>query len=69
MRKEDTMPGNPSFYFTLFKKFQVLNHVPGGIVHGDAAAPTSDFNLTDPKAGNSVVGTSRRGKRKKKTIL
>jgi hypothetical protein len=40
--------GSISYYFTLFKKFQVLNHVPEQSVHGDAAAPTGGFNLTAP---------------------
>lgn len=48
---------NPSFYFTLFKKFQVLNHVPSASVHG-SAAPTGGFDLTD---ANSTFGNSNRG--------
>ncbi len=48
---------NPSFYFTLFKKFQVINHVPTDSVHG-APAPTGGFNLNDP---NAVFGNSNRG--------
>jgi hypothetical protein len=51
------MPGGPSFYFTLFKKFQVVNHVPDGTEHG-AAAPVGNFNLIDPNAANGVFGTS-----------
>ncbi|MCI0413345.1 hypothetical protein L0222_11170 [bacterium] len=51
---------NPSFYFTLFKKFQVLNHVPSGTVHA-AAAPSGGFGLNDPGAANSVFGQSNRG--------
>jgi hypothetical protein len=42
------MPGNISYYFTLFKKFQVLNHVPEQSVHGDVGAPTGGFNLNNP---------------------
>lgn len=42
------MAGNISYYFTLFKKFQVLNHVPEKAVHGDHAAPQNKFDLTDP---------------------
>ena len=41
---------NPSYYFNLFKKFQVLNHVPSQSVHGNAGAPTGGFNLNDPNA-------------------
>jgi hypothetical protein len=48
---------NPSYYFTLFKKFQVINHVPGGSVHG-SASPTGGFDLKNP---NSVFGSSNRG--------
>lgn len=44
-----------SYYFTLFKKFQVINHVPEGTVHG---AGVGGFNLTDP---NSVFGNSNIG--------
>jgi hypothetical protein len=54
------MPGNPSFYFTLFKKFQVVNHVQGSTDHG-AAAPAGGFNLIDPNAANGVFGASDRG--------
>ena len=50
-----------SFYFNLFKKFQVLNHVPSQSVHGNAAAPSGNFNLTDPNAANGVFGTSNLG--------
>jgi len=48
---------NPSYYFTLFKKFQVINHVPTNSVHG-SGAPTGGFNLKDP---NSAFGSSNRG--------
>lgn len=54
------MPGNPSFYFTLFKKFQVVNHVQSATYHG-AATPAGGFNLLDPNAANGVFGTSLRG--------
>jgi len=47
--------GSISYYFTLFKKFQVLNHVPEQSVHGDAGAPTGGFNLNNP---NCVFGSS-----------
>ncbi len=36
-----------SFYFTLFKKFQVLGHVPGEVDHGTAAG-VGGFSLLDP---------------------
>jgi hypothetical protein len=49
------MAGNISYYFTLFKKFQVLNHVPEQSVHGDAGAPTGGFNLNNP---NCAFGAS-----------
>jgi hypothetical protein len=58
--RRHNMPG-PSFYYTLFKKFQVLNHVPGGILHGNAGAPAGGFNLTDPNAPNGVFGKSSSG--------
>src|SRR5262245_17827677 len=44
---------NPSYYFTLFKKFQVLGHLPENAVHG-APGGLSGFDLTDP---NSVFGS------------
>ena len=50
------MSGAISYYFTLFKKFQVINHVPEGTVHG---AGLGGFNLNDP---NSVFGSSNIGK-------
>ena len=50
------MPGAISYYFTLFKKFQVINHVPEGTVHG---AGVGGFNLNDP---NSVFGSAALGK-------
>ena len=49
---------NPSFYFTLFKKFQVLNHVPFSTQHGNAGAPSGGFSLVDP---NAVFAASNRG--------
>src|SRR5437660_767198 len=48
---------NPSYYFTLFKKFQVLDHVPSKTVHG-SAVPTGGFDLKNP---NVVFGNSNRG--------
>jgi hypothetical protein len=47
------MAGAISYYFNLFKKFQVINHVPEGTVHG-----AGGFNLSDP---NSVFGNSNLG--------
>jgi hypothetical protein len=49
------MSGAISYYFTLFKKFQVINHVPEGTVHG---AGVGGFNLSDP---TSVFGNSNKG--------
>jgi hypothetical protein len=42
--------GSISYYFTLFKKFQVLNHVPEQSVHGDPTSPLGGFNLNNPNA-------------------
>lgn len=38
-----------SYYFTLFKKFQVLDHVPSKTIHG-SNAPSGSFDLKDPNA-------------------
>lgn len=45
------MPEPISYYFQLFKKFQVLGHVPGDVDHGQppASAP-GGFSLLDPAA-------------------
>jgi len=48
---------SPSYFFTLFKKFQVIDHVPDGTVHG-AAAPTGSYDLRTP---NTAIGASSRG--------
>jgi hypothetical protein len=48
---------NPSYYFTLFKKFQVLGHVPAGTVHGSAGG-LAGFNLNNAA---SAFGSSNRG--------
>jgi len=48
---------NPSYYFTLFKKFQVLGHVPEGSSHG-AAGGLGGFDLTTPA---DVFAASNRG--------
>ena len=45
----------PSFYFTLYKKLQVLGHVPAGTNHG---AGVGGFNLVNPHA---VFGASDTG--------
>jgi hypothetical protein len=47
--------GSISYYFTLFKKFQVLNHVPEQTVHGAPTNPTGNFQLNDP---GSVFGST-----------
>jgi hypothetical protein len=47
----------PSYYFTLFKKFQVLGHVPEGSDHG-APGGEGGFDVNDPK---SVFGSSAMG--------
>lgn len=47
--------GSISYYFTLFKKFQVLNHVPEQSVHGNPAGATGGFQLNVP---NCVFGGS-----------
>ncbi len=39
----------PSYYFTLFKKLQVMANVPAGLNHG-AATPSGRFDLKDPQA-------------------
>ncbi len=44
------MSGLPSFYFTLFKKLQVVDHVQDGTVHGAAGGGGTGFDLTDPNA-------------------
>lgn len=44
------MAGSISYYFTLFKKFQVLNHVPEKAVHGDPVNPQNKFSLNDPSS-------------------
>lgn len=49
------MPEPISYYFNLFKKFQVINHLPEGSFHG---AGLGGFNLSDP---NSVFGNSNIG--------
>src|SRR5438034_11666157 len=53
---EETMP-NPSYYFTLFKKFQVVNHVPDGSFHG-SGSPSGGFDL---KAPSAAFGSSTKG--------
>jgi hypothetical protein len=52
------MVSHISYFFGLFKKFQVLNHVPSNTVHG-GAAPAGSFNLKNPHAPfeNSNSGT------------
>ncbi len=48
---------NPSYYFTLFKKFQVMNHVPHEDDHG-ASPPAGGFDLKDPEAAFGSSGRS-----------
>jgi hypothetical protein len=48
---------NPSYYFTLFKKFQVIDHVPETSFHG-SASPPGGFDLRNP---NAVFGSSSKG--------
>ena len=57
------MATNPSFYFNLFKKFQVLNHVASQSQHGAIPPnpPAGGFNLADPNAVNGVFGSSDSG--------
>lgn len=52
------MPGQPSFYFTLFKKLQVLDHVQDGTVHGQPGGGGTGFDLTDPNAGLGVFSAT-----------
>jgi len=40
---------NPSYYFTLFKKFQCLGHVPEGTAHG-VSPGTAGVSFTNPVA-------------------
>jgi hypothetical protein len=44
------MASKISYYFTLFKKFQVIDHVPSQTVHGQLSSPTGGFDLKDPNA-------------------
>ena len=43
------MASHISYYFTLFKKLQVLDHVPTSTVHG-SGSPSGGFNLNQPSA-------------------
>jgi len=52
------MPGQPSFYFTLFKKFQVIDHVQSGTVHGASGGGGTGFDLTDPNAPLGVFSAT-----------
>ena len=51
------MASKISYYFTLFKKFQVINHVPTQTVHGNPGSPTGGFNLNDPNAPFNPTNT------------
>jgi hypothetical protein len=46
----------PSYYFTLYKKFQILGHVPEGTAHGTVAG-TAGFTLATP--GDVFAGSNR----------
>ena len=48
------MPGQPSFYFTIFKKLQVVDHVQEGTGHGAPGGGGTGFDLTDPNAPRGV---------------
>jgi hypothetical protein len=52
------MPGQPSFYFTLFKKLQVVDHAQDGTFHGAAGGGGTGFDLTDPNAAAGVFSAS-----------
>ena len=52
------MPGQPSFYFTLFKKLQAIDHVQSATVHGAAGGGGTGFDLTDPNAANGVFSAT-----------
>ncbi len=52
------MPGQPSFYFTLFKKLQVVDHAQDGTFHGAAGGGGTGFDLTDPNAPAGVFSAS-----------
>jgi len=48
------MPGQPSFYFTLFKKFQAIDHVQSATLHGAPGGGGTGFDLTSPGAPAGV---------------
>lgn len=52
------MPGQPSFYFTLFKKFQVVDHAQDGTFHGAAGGGGTGFDMTDPNASKGVFSAT-----------
>lgn len=52
------MPGQPSFYFTLFKKLQAIDHVQSGTFHGAAGGAGTGFDLTDPNAARGVFAAT-----------
>ncbi len=52
------MPGLPSFYFTLFKKLQVVDHAQDGTFHGAAGGGGTGFDLTDPNAPLGVFSAT-----------
>jgi hypothetical protein len=52
------MPGQPSFYFTIFKKLQVVDHAQDGTGHGAAGGGGTGFDLTDPNAPKGVFSAT-----------
>ena len=58
-RKEKSlMPGQTSFYFTLFKKLQVVDHAQDGTLHGATGGGGTGFDLTDPDAPKGVFSAA-----------
>ena len=52
------MPGQPSFYFTIFKKLQVVDHAQDGTGHGAPGGGGTGFDLTDPNAARGVFSAT-----------
>jgi hypothetical protein len=62
--QEEWNMSNPSYYFTLFKKFQCLGHIPEGFAHG-GNVPPQGISFKDPvalynaaRAGIPLIGTN-----------
>ncbi len=54
---------DPSYFFTLFKKFQILGHLPENDMHGTPGGSGTGFDLTDPNStftsfGGTMLGSS-----------